>query len=57
MDMVGHHHPGMYIHPELCGIILEPTCISTVILIGNKAGLPVVPTLDDMNRHASRRYS
>ena len=50
--MIGHHYPSMDFHFIFLGIFLKPTCICSMIFLGNKAGLTIVATLDDINRYA-----
>ncbi|CAK8711211.1 hypothetical protein GMJAKD_00400 [Candidatus Electrothrix aarhusensis] len=55
--MIGYHYKGMEFYSIFLGILLEPTCICSMIFLGNKAGLAIVATLDDMNRYAYGGYS
>jgi len=46
----------MDFHAIFLGILLEPTCICSMIFLGNKAGLTVVATLDEVNRYVYGGY-
>jgi len=48
MGMIFHQNIGM--HQAVCifRILLQPVKIKQIVIIMEKAGLPVIPTLDDM---------
>ena len=55
MNMVGHQHVSMNAATCLAGILGQPVEIKTVILVGEKAGLAVVATLNQVQRGVWQR--
>ena len=48
--MVGHQHIGMDNAGTFDGILSQPVEVKTVILIGKKTGLTIIPSLNYMQR-------
>ena len=52
--MVRHEHIGVDMAGVVAGVLLQPMEIEVVILVGEKAGLAIVPTLNDMKRYVGK---
>ncbi len=57
MDMVGHQHISMQLHPFLAAGFGQMMEIELVIVISEEAGCAVIATLDQMNRRVIELYA
>lgn len=53
--MVGHQHVSMNAATGLAGVLSQPVEIETIILVGDKAGLAVITTLNQVQRSVWQR--
>jgi hypothetical protein len=50
MNVVGHKDVGMDLATGLVGILAQPIQKGPVVLLGNKARLPIIAAMDDVQR-------